>query len=142
MSAAPLATKASASTAAVDQPRERTSSKYVFVTVGASASFKPLIEEVISDAFLAKLESLSFTHLNVQCGPDYEFFKAAVAARPAGKLNITGFAFKDDLFYDMDDTTPDESETAVRHPGLIITHAGMYILQYDDIDFSMGFRLI
>ncbi|KAI1763946.1 glycosyltransferase family 1 protein [Hypoxylon sp. FL1150] len=119
MSAAPPAAEPVAGS-----PHERTNSKHVFVTVGASASFKPLIEEVISDAFVAKLESLSFTHLTVQCGPDHEFFQAAVAARPPGGLNITGFAFKNDLFHDMQQAAPYENNEVARHPGLIITHAG------------------
>ncbi|KAI0164238.1 hypothetical protein GGR52DRAFT_558944 [Hypoxylon sp. FL1284] len=133
------ATAPPAATAESAPPSERAASKYAFVTVGASASFKQLIEEVISDAVIAKLESHSFTHLIVQCGPDYEFFKNAVgiadaagdAASPRGPsgedgkgLIINGFAFKDDLYDDMELTTADESEEGVRVPGLIITHAG------------------
>ncbi|KAI1778259.1 glycosyltransferase family 1 protein [Hypoxylon cercidicola] len=106
------------------------SAKYAFVTVGASASFKPLIEEVVSAAFVAKLAALSFTHLVVQCGPDYDFFLAAAAAAapprdpPGGGLAVSGFAYKNDLFDDMELTTPHESPEEVRLPGLIITHAG------------------
>lgn len=141
--------------AATPPRRERPSSKYAFVTVGASASFKPLIEEVISDAFVAKLESLSYTHLVVQCGPDYDFFRAAVAANPRlrravdddddyeeeeeedGRLSVTCFAYKDDLLADMKLATPYDGPEAVRSPGLIITHAGMYTKHVYDLGLKV-----
>ncbi|XXH03608.1 hypothetical protein Hte_010013 [Hypoxylon texense] len=152
-----MSTTATAPAVATTPPPrdERPSSKYAFVTVGASASFRPLLEEVVSDAFVAKLASLSCTHLVVQCGPDHDFFRAAVAANRRlrqvpgdgdgdgdgddgddkhdgddndndndGRLRVVSFAYKDDIVDDMLLTTPLDTPEAVRHQGLIITHAG------------------
>ncbi|KAL7622926.1 N-acetylglucosaminyldiphosphodolichol N-acetylglucosaminyltransferase catalytic subunit alg13 [Parahypoxylon ruwenzoriense] len=109
----------------------RSGDKYVFVTVGASASFRPLIEEVLSGAFLGKLRSLRFTHLVVQCGPDFEYFEAAKPRRDPDDpdaLVITGFPFTNDIDAHMSRTTaaaaPAADTSRGRAQGLIITHAG------------------
>ncbi|KAI1107063.1 glycosyltransferase family 1 protein [Jackrogersella minutella] len=113
--------------------------KCAFVTVGASASFKPLIEEVLSDAFIAKLKSLGFTHLIVQCGPDYDYFESAKPRRDSNDsngLNITGFPFKKDLqpWFALAAAST-LRETKERAKGLIITHAGSGSI-LDALDFD------
>ncbi len=54
--------------------------RHCFVTVGATAGFRPLLEEVTSDVFLKKLASSGFGHLTVQCGPDAKWFSAKISA--------------------------------------------------------------
>ncbi|KAI1140460.1 glycosyltransferase family 1 protein [Hypoxylon sp. FL0543] len=114
-------------------------SKCALVTVGASASFKPLIEEVLADAFIAKLKSLGFTHFIVQCGPDYDYFESAKPKRnpdDPDDLDITGFPYKKDLrtwFALAAESSP--GERYPRAKGLIITHAGSGSI-LDALDFN------
>ncbi|KAI0851346.1 glycosyltransferase family 1 protein [Daldinia vernicosa] len=121
----------------------RTKSRYAFVTIGASASFKLLIEEVLSEAFLAKLKSLDFTHLIIQCGPDYDYFLDAEPPEPSpddpDELLVTGFTFHDDIRKFMELTTADHfSPSSKRDRGLIITHAGSgSILEALDFDSAL-----
>ncbi|KAI1806735.1 glycosyltransferase family 1 protein [Daldinia bambusicola] len=117
-------------------------SKYAFVTIGASASFKLLIEEVLSELFLAKLKSLGFTHLNIQCGPDYDYFLGAKPKEnpqdPNG-LQVVGFPFHDDIRKFMELATANDGPTTpLRDRGLIITHAGSgSILEALDFDSAL-----
>ncbi|KAI1092632.1 glycosyltransferase family 1 protein [Rostrohypoxylon terebratum] len=103
--------------------------KCVFVTVGASSSFKPLIEEVLSDAFIAKLKKLEFTNLIIQCGPDYDYFLSAQPPEDAlddpNRLNVIGFPYKQDIYRWLALAAPSApGERAKRAKGVIITHAG------------------
>lgn len=108
------------------QEGEHRRSRVAFVTVGASASFKSLIDEVISEAFIAKLKALRFSHLIVQCGPDYDYFESARPKSDAnglGGLDVSGFAYTKDINQFFALATP-SSGAEVRSRGLIITHAG------------------
>ncbi|KAI0009878.1 hypothetical protein F4779DRAFT_580336 [Xylariaceae sp. FL0662B] len=109
--------------------------KVAFVTVGATASFRPLIEEVLSEKVLAKLAALRFTHLIVQCGPDLDYFERVRPAPPGGDhhspaadgLQVTGFAYTRQMEHYMRLTTAgtdDDDGKGERAQGLIITHAG------------------
>ncbi|KAI5860145.1 glycosyltransferase family 28 C-terminal domain-containing protein [Durotheca rogersii] len=98
--------------------------KHLFVTVGASSSFRRLLQEVISDTFLSKLKSLAFTHVIVQCGPDIEWFEAHQPVQdPTGAeaIVIIGFPYTDDPRGFMELTTAVPGQ---RDRGLIITHGG------------------
>lgn len=53
-------------------PRRRVA----FVSVGATAGFCPLVREVLSEPFIAKLLELGYTQLVIQCGPDSEIVEA------------------------------------------------------------------
>ncbi|KAI1081251.1 glycosyltransferase family 1 protein [Whalleya microplaca] len=109
-------------------------SKVVFVTVGATASFRPLIEEVLSEKVLAKLAALRFTHLIVQCGPDLEYFERVrpelqLPGEGDGKLQVSGFGYTRQMEHYMrlaTAGTDDDNEDVKgeRGEGLIITHAG------------------
>ncbi|KAI1389840.1 glycosyltransferase family 1 protein [Hypoxylon trugodes] len=115
-----------------EKPRKK---KFAFVTVGASASFKPLIEEIISEPFIAKLKSLHFSHLVVQCGPDYDYFESA-KPRDSDGLKIEGFAYDKDLQRWMSfaaECGPDGDNECEK--GLIITHAGSGSI-LDALDFN------
>ncbi|OTB09063.1 glycosyltransferase family 1 protein [Hypoxylon sp. CI-4A] len=106
--------------------------KYAIVTVGASASFKSLIEEVLSEAFIDRLVALGFTRLVVQFGPDLEFFKSAKPHRE--ELSVTGLSYDKDLRRLFSLTAP----AAERARGLIITHAGSgSILEALDFDTNV-----
>ncbi|OTA70308.1 glycosyltransferase family 1 protein [Hypoxylon sp. EC38] len=125
-------------TLSAGEGRYRTS-KCALVTVGASASFKPLIEEVLSDAFITKLKSLHFTHFIVQCGPDYDYFESAKPKRnpnDPNDLEVVGFPYKNSFrawFALATESRPDEPYP--RAKGLIITHAGSGSI-LDALDFN------
>ncbi|KAI2605804.1 glycosyltransferase family 1 protein [Hypoxylon fragiforme] len=117
----------------------RRKERIAFVTIGASASFQPLIAEVLSPDFIAKLRAARFTHLIVQYGPDLRCFDAAKPA-PEGlndnnSLIVTGFAYKESLRKEMELTTAKETSVFVREKGLIVTHAGSGSI-LDALDFD------
>ncbi|KAI3332894.1 hypothetical protein F4824DRAFT_491295 [Ustulina deusta] len=70
-----------------------------FVTIGATAGFRSLLQEVVSPKFLATLESLNFTDLVVQCGPDLEYFETIRPnhSHKSHGVNITAFSYAPDL---------------------------------------------
>ncbi|KAL1303795.1 hypothetical protein AAFC00_000259 [Neodothiora populina] len=75
----------------------QTSRKVCFVTVGATASFAPLIRAVVSCSFFAALIKLHYTHLIVQYGADGEAMfqdclKAARASGDSAALQVSGIA--------------------------------------------------
>lgn len=47
-----------------------------FVTVGATASFRTLIDSVLTSAFIDTITDLGYTHLTIQCGPDVAYAKS------------------------------------------------------------------
>ncbi|RYP19491.1 hypothetical protein DL765_003331 [Monosporascus sp. GIB2] len=59
-----------------DDPDPAAVRRVAFVTVGATAGFRPLLAEVLSEAFVARLVALGYTRLVIQCGPDVDFVEA------------------------------------------------------------------
>jgi beta-1,4-N-acetylglucosaminyltransferase len=93
-----------------------------FVTIGATAGFRSLIREVVSDEFLHTLKRLKFTDLIVQCGPDLEYFETIKPQDALGMydINITAFSYAPDL----DKYFTAASRDNGRDCGVIISHAG------------------
>lgn len=46
-----------------------------FITVGATASFRGLIDSTITSVFIDALVGFGYTHLTIQCGPDALYAK-------------------------------------------------------------------
>ncbi|GAP83108.2 putative glycosyltransferase family 1 protein [Rosellinia necatrix] len=110
-----------------------------FVTIGATAGFRSLLEEVVSPTFIAALRALGFTDLIVQCGPDLQYFES-IKSPPDGKphgIRITAFSYAPDLGkYFLQASRSDGSDgNGKRHCGVIISHAGsgsiIEALQFD-----------
>ncbi|KAI2640024.1 glycosyltransferase family 28 C-terminal domain-containing protein [Xylaria nigripes] len=101
-------------------------SRAAFVTIGATASFRGLLEEVASDEFLAMLKFLDFTHLIVQCGPDLEYFESIQPqdAKKSYGLSITTFSYAPDLDQYFMQASRGNDENGLRDCGVIISHAG------------------
>ncbi|KAI1308282.1 glycosyltransferase family 28 C-terminal domain-containing protein [Xylaria venustula] len=98
--------------------------KTAFVTIGATAGFPSLLQEVVSPKFLSTLQTLSFTDIIVQCGPDLEYFETI---RPDDShksygVNITAFSYAPDLKEYFKLASRDSK--ANRDCGVIISHAG------------------
>ncbi|CCC13130.1 hypothetical protein SMACR_06348 [Sordaria macrospora] len=93
-----------------------------FVTVGATAGFRPLLSEVIKPEFLDCLATNDFDLLKVQCGEDLEWFDAQVKALPfSSAVRIESFAFTDDMTQHY---VRSRGERDVRLPGVVVAHAG------------------
>lgn len=104
-------------------PGEGGPGRTAFVTVGATASFKSLITEIISPDCLDALSSVAVDRLIVQCGPDYEYFES-ILPHPGPQsfdIHITGFAYTDDIHREMMKCA---RVPGVRRTGIIITHGG------------------
>lgn len=99
-----------------------------FVTIGATAGFRSLLQEVVSPKFLATLRSLSFTDLVVQCGPDLEYFDSIRPdhAQTSYGVNITTFSYAPDLkqYYLQASQSNGVDDDGKRDRGVIISHAG------------------
>ncbi|KAI3322562.1 glycosyltransferase family 1 protein [Xylariaceae sp. AK1471] len=93
-----------------------------FVTIGATAGFRSLLQEVVSDKFLYTLKYLNFTDLIVQCGPDLEYFETIKPQDALGiyGVNITAFSYAPDL----NKYFIEASRSDGRDCGVIISHAG------------------
>jgi beta-1,4-N-acetylglucosaminyltransferase len=99
-----------------------------FVTVGATAGFRPLLEKVADSTFFGNLSVFKFTELEVQCGPDLEWFEDKIARmRPQDLhgLKVTAFDFTDDMKSHL---LSCRGEKDVSGPGCVIAHAGKSLI--------------
>ncbi len=104
------------------QPDMKEFKRKCFVTVGATAGFPQLLEEVISDKFLGALEARNYGFLRVQCGPDHESFAAKVAAiQDKHGVNITCFERTDDM---RTEYLMCRGRKGVQLAGCVVSHAG------------------
>ncbi|KAI1850530.1 hypothetical protein JX266_003812 [Neoarthrinium moseri] len=80
-------------------PRYRQPGRTMFVTIGSIASFKTLIQEVLSEPFLHVLEALKFNRLIIQCGPDLEYFEEIRPQKGFDShwIAIEGFSYTDNI---------------------------------------------
>ncbi|KAM7198647.1 Glycosyltransferase family 28 C-terminal domain containing protein [Rhypophila sp. PSN 637] len=96
--------------------------RHCFVTIGATAGFRQLLEEIIDDAFLRCLASFGYDTLDVQCGPDHEWFESQVARlTETYGVKIQHFAYTDDMQVHMLES---RGKAGYRLPGCIVSHAG------------------
>lgn len=97
-----------------------------FVTVGATASFRQLLEEIAQPSFLASLADNGFECLDVQCGPDHEWFDGTISSLTDDEkhgIKITTFSLTNDMQGYM---LRCRGEKGVRAPGVVISHAGEF----------------
>jgi len=100
--------------------------RHCFVTVGATAGFRQLIEKVADPTFLAALEAMGFGSLAVQCGPDHAWFKAKLAELHNSDkhgITVTSFALTNDM---RDHMLLTRGVRGQQLPGAVISHAGKY----------------
>jgi beta-1,4-N-acetylglucosaminyltransferase len=103
------------------------------VTVGATASFRTLIDAVTSKEFLKTLNSLEYSHLTIQCGPDLEYVKdnklpgdQLEELLKEYKLIVKLFDFnKFGLGEEMKDCKAIRGKS---REGVVVSHAGMLLL--------------
>ncbi|KAB5539413.1 hypothetical protein GE09DRAFT_317711 [Coniochaeta sp. 2T2.1] len=103
-----------------------------FVTTGSIASFRPLLEEILSLRFIQALIDHGFTFMEIQCGPDLEYVQNKLAKLRQVPIDITTFSLSSDIKEKMLEC---RGEQGVRHAGVIIGHAGsgtiMEALRYE-----------
>ncbi|KAK4214643.1 hypothetical protein QBC37DRAFT_283250 [Rhypophila decipiens] len=96
--------------------------RHCFVTIGATAGFRQLLEEIIDDAFLRCLASFGYDTLDVQCGPDHGWFESQAAQlTETYGVRIQHFAYTDDMQTHMLES---RGKAGYRLPGCIVSHAG------------------
>ncbi|RWA05697.1 hypothetical protein EKO27_g9404 [Xylaria grammica] len=97
-----------------------------FVTIGATAGFRSLLQEVVTPKFLTTLKSLDFTDLVVQCGPDLEYFETIRPdhSQKSYGVKITSFSYAPDLKKYFAQASRGNDEDGGRDCGVIISHAG------------------
>lgn len=95
-----------------------------FVTVGATAGFRPLLSEVIKPKFLNCLADNHFDLLKVQCGEDFEWFDEQVKSLPSIPVTIERFAFTENMTRHY---IRSRGEKSVRMSGVVVAHAGEII---------------
>ncbi|KAJ5781689.1 uncharacterized protein N7518_010172 [Penicillium psychrosexuale] len=98
--------------------------KLCFVTVGATASFQKLLEQILNSQFLEILAKHGYTHLLVQYGKDgQQIFQNFVDSdQPDHGITLGGFDFQPSIDAQMMMTV--EREALDQKRGLIICHAG------------------
>lgn len=99
--------------------------KLCFVTIGATASFNPLISAALDPAFLNTLASAGYTHLLLQYGKEgqkifHEKTAGDVSTRDLG-LSIDGFDFKQD---GLEECMKAAKGGNGEEEGVVISHAG------------------
>lgn len=99
--------------------------KLCFVTVGATASFEKLLEQVLTSKFLETLAERHYTHLLIQYGKNGEeiYQSFLESAQSHHGIILGGFDFKPTIESEMMMTV--EREKRQQERGLIICHAGM-----------------
>jgi beta-1,4-N-acetylglucosaminyltransferase len=104
--------------------------KVCFITTGATAEFRELIEAVLTPECMKIFKQESFTILNFQCGETFKDFEKMKLERlqpvDIEGLKINAFDFKQGLTDDMREC---QARAGIRLQGLVILHAGMDYIQ-------------
>lgn len=96
--------------------------KECFVTVGATASFKSMIDATSSPSFLETLLDLGYTRLTIQCGPDLEYFEQKIRPSTIAEIEIKSFDFN--KFGLGEEMRVCKALPGKSREGVVICHAG------------------
>ena len=113
----------------MDQRASPLGNRHCFVTVGSIASFRLLLSEVLQPQFLKTLVDHGFNVLEVQCGPDRDWFLQQRDQLPetAKQLDLAIHSF--DYTTDMKNKMLQcRGLHQVRGAGCVISHAGTQLL--------------
>ena len=95
-----------------------------FVTVGATAGFRSLLDEVTTPEFLQALARHGYVLLDVQCGPDHAAVQERVASlrdEERHGIEVRSFAYTGEM---SDYLIACRGELNVRPAGCVISHGG------------------
>jgi beta-1,4-N-acetylglucosaminyltransferase len=97
-----------------------------FVTVGATAGFAALLEEVSTPGFLQCLGDHGYRFLDVQCGPDVDLFHQRISNlsdEEKGGVSVLYFGYTPDM---QGYILGCRGEENVRPAGCVISHGGKF----------------
>jgi beta-1,4-N-acetylglucosaminyltransferase len=100
-----------------------------FVTIGATAPFRALMDVAISLPFRQSLIEIGYTHLTLQCGSDLPYCQEKITGDEWEDLNglsIRTFDFKKEGLGQEMRVCQALPET--RKEGVVIMHAGLFLL--------------
>jgi UDP-N-acetylglucosamine transferase subunit ALG13 len=93
----------------------------IFVTTGATADFRDLVANAVSDETLKTLADLSFTHLTIQGGKLGDYYES-IKPKDTKGINIRFFDFnKNGLHQEM---RACQAKKGASEEGLVVCHAG------------------
>ncbi len=119
-------------------PKGQQQRKFCFVTIGATASFDPLIKACFTPQFLEALRRHGYTNLLIQYGKEgrtfFESLKKGAAEDTKQWLGIDGFDFNvKGLGHEMRRAKGDDGfeGVVVSHAGIVSTFIVQDILKYN-----------
>jgi beta-1,4-N-acetylglucosaminyltransferase len=99
--------------------------RHCLVTVGATTTFRTLVEGVLERPFISALITAGYTRLTIQCGADAEQFRNVALQFVHPTLKIDVIDYVDDLSRLMRKCRAAEGLSR-RRAGMMICHAGMF----------------
>ncbi|ELQ37395.1 hypothetical protein OOU_Y34scaffold00597g21 [Pyricularia oryzae Y34] len=92
-----------------------------FVTIGATAGFRSLLEQVLRPEFLRWMRGYGFVRMTVQCGSDLEWFRSSLAAvADTCGVEVDCFQYTTSM---RDYIMPCRPVEGVCNAGIVICHA-------------------
>lgn len=125
-----------------------TQTRECFITIGATASFKPLLAAATSVLFTTTLLELGYSHMTLQCGPDLEYCSELLqelsqsrTGQPLAsqkenhkmELDISGLKIKTFDFNKMglgQEMRVCQKIEGKRREGVVVCHAGAYFIDF------------
>lgn len=95
-----------------------------FVTVGATAGFRSLLNEITTAGFLDCLAKHGYTSLNIQCGPDLTTVESRIASLSDDEkrgISVRCFHYTDEMTTHIVNC---RGQDGVRLAGCVIAHGG------------------
>ncbi len=81
-------------TISVSEPSPAKVHRECFVTIGATASFRVLLDEALSKPFVRKLIDLRYTKLSIQCGFDLQYVESKLREAQREDVMYKGLHYK------------------------------------------------
>jgi len=97
------------------------SGRHCLVTVGATTTFRELVDEVISSSFLEMLKDIGFSTLTVQCGQDKTWALDKLKEVATHGIRVTVVDYINDM---SDELMKCRGHFGERLAGVLIGHAG------------------
>ncbi|TLS29555.1 hypothetical protein PpBr36_01913, partial [Pyricularia pennisetigena] len=95
--------------------------RHAFVTIGATAGFRSLLEQVLRPEFLRWMRAYGFARMTVQCGSDLDWFRSSLAAADTCGVEVECFRYTTSM---RDYILPCRPVEGVANAGIVICHAG------------------
>lgn len=107
-----------------------------FVTVGATAGFRSLLNEITTAGFLDCLAKHGYTSLNIQCGPDLTTVESRIASLSDDEkrgISVRCFHYTDEMTTHIVNC---RGQDGVRLAGCVIAHGGKFCSRLELVRLS------